>query len=268
MTKAPPREEHASGLSKGITVVLDAGADLTADAVVLATDPETTRRLIAESDLGSDDPQWRDRVAATKNAPPFAVWRLWLDRLVNPERPPFLGTSGFGPLDNVSVLERFEDGAADWSRLHGGSVVELHAYALPAETNEAELKHVLRAELGRVYPETIEAAVVADEWLIKDDCPLIDTRPWKLRPETVTPDARLVLAGDGIRCDLPVALMERAATTGFLAANHLLANWNLRGHDLWTVPMHGRHRIVVPIRRKLSPKTGSAKQLRDLAGVD
>jgi carotenoid phi-ring synthase / carotenoid chi-ring synthase len=258
MTNGSAREEHAASLSKGVTVILDSGADLTADAAVLATDMETTRRLIAGSDLGSDDQQWRNRIAETKNAPPFAVWRLWLDRLVSPERPPFLGTSGFGPLDNVSVLERFEDGAADWSRLHGGSVLELHAYALPAETNQAKLQQVLRAELGRVYPETIGAGVVADEWLIKDDCPLIDTRPWKLRPQVVTPDSRLVLAGDGIRCDLPVALMERAATTGFLAANHLLATWDLRGHDLWTVPMRGRHRIIAGtrrLRRRAGPAT-------------
>ena len=45
-----------------------------------------------------------------------------------------------------------------------------------------------------------------------------------------------MLAGDGIRCDFPVALMERAATTGFLAANRLLAQDGLAGHDLWTVP--------------------------------
>jgi isorenieratene synthase len=250
MPKGSPPEEHAAGLSNGVTVVLASGADLTADAAVLATDPGTTRRLIAESDLGSDDPQWRERLATTKNAPPFAVWRLWLDRLVRPERPPFLGTSGFGPLDNVSVLERFESGASRWSDQRGGSVVELHAYALPAEANQPELQQVLRAELGRVYPETIDAGVIADEWLIKDDCPLIDTRPWRLRPEVVTPDPHLVLAGDGIRCDLPVALMERAATTGFLAANHLLANWNLRGHDLWTAPVRGRHRIVASARRR------------------
>ena len=244
-----PGEEPAVSSSKGVTVVLDSGADLPADAIVLATDPETTRRLIAESDLGSDDPQWRERVAATMNAPPFAVWRLWLDRFVGPERPAFMGCSGFGPLDNVSVLERFEAGARDWSERHGGSVVELHAYALPDQTIEAELQQVLRAELGRVYPETIEAAVVAEEWLLKDDCPLIDTRPWKLRPEVVTSDTRLVLAGDGIRCDLPVALMERAATTGFLAANQLLARWNLKGHDLWTVPVRSRHRMIAPARR-------------------
>jgi isorenieratene synthase len=252
MTKGLPREELAPGLSKGVTVVLDSGADLTADAVVLATDPKTTRRLIAESDLGSDHPQWRDRVAATKNAPPFAVWRLWLDRLVSPERPAFLGTSGFGPLDNVSVLERFEDGAADWSRLHGGSVVELHAYALPDGCQNDELRQSLRTELEQVYPEIVEATVVADEWLVKDDCPLMDTSPWHLRPEVITPDPRLVLAGDGVRCDLPVALMERAATTGFLATNQLLAGWGLQGHDLWTVPMQGRHNMVAPARRLLA----------------
>jgi carotenoid phi-ring synthase / carotenoid chi-ring synthase len=91
--------------------------------------------------------------AATKNAPPFAVWRLWLDRPVRAARPPFDGTSGFGPLDNVSVLERFEAGARDWSELHGGSVVGLQAYGLAAETNLAELQQALRDELGRVYPK-------------------------------------------------------------------------------------------------------------------
>ena len=31
------------------------------------------------------------------------------------------------PLDNVSVLELFEEHATRWSEAHGGSVVELHA---------------------------------------------------------------------------------------------------------------------------------------------
>ena len=61
-----------------------------------------------------------------------------------------------------------------------------------------------------------------------------------------------MLAGDGIRCRYPVALMERAATTGFLAANQLLAGLGLSGHDLWTVPMQGRHRISRPMHAALS----------------
>ena len=103
---------------------------LTADAIVLATDLRATRRLLEESN-GLLDQDWRSRVAETVNAPRFAVWRLWLDRRVNADRPPFLGTSGYGPLDNVTVLERFEAGARRWSDAHDASVVEVHAYALP-----------------------------------------------------------------------------------------------------------------------------------------
>ena len=222
-----------------------------ADTCVLAADPATTRHLGSTCELVVDDDpghtSWRERLAANQTAPPFAVWRLWLDRPVRTDRPPFLATSGFGPLDNVSVLELFEDGAADWHRRTGGSVVELHAYALPYgredDAGQTRTKEQLRAELTRVYPETAAAQVVEQEWLVRDDCPLVGTGPWQLRPGVVTPDPRLVLAGDGVRCDFPVALMERAATTGFQAANALLGRWDVAGHDLWTVPMAGRRPV-------------------------
>ncbi len=55
-----------------------------------------------------------------------------------------------------------------------------------------------------------------------------------------TPHPGVMLAGDGIRIDLPVALMERAATTGWSAANQLLAHYGLAGHVLHTVPVQGR----------------------------
>jgi isorenieratene synthase len=63
-----------------------------------------------------------------------------------------------------------------------------------------------------------------------------------------------VVAGDGIRCDFPVALIERAATTGLLAASQLLAEWNLRAT---TIPMQGRHRIVASARRMLARDAAS-----------
>jgi carotenoid phi-ring synthase / carotenoid chi-ring synthase len=233
----------------GPQIGLTAGEDIAADALVLATDPATLQRLALESDLG-DEP-WRERVAATRNAPPFAVWRLWLDRLVAHDRPAFLGTSGFGPLDNISVLERFEEGAQRWSAAHGGSVVELHAYALIEHPDERVLKDRLLVELHRVYPELSEASIVAEEWLINDDCPLLGTGPWEQRLTVETPHPRIVLAGDGIRCEFPVALMERAATTGFLAANQLLHSYGLAGHDLWTVPLDSRHRLAAPLHRLL-----------------
>lgn len=54
----------------------------------------------------------------------------------------------------------------------------------------------------------------------------------------------MTLAGDMVRTGLPVALMERAATSGFLAANTLLADWGVRGQVLWTVPRAGRSRVL------------------------
>ena len=61
----------------------------------------------------------------------------------------------------------------------------------------------------------------------------------------ITPFPGLVLAGDGIRIDLPVALMERAASTGWHAANCLLARWGLAGHTIYSVPTRGR---LAPLR--------------------
>ena len=243
--------DRVVGLSAGPhRVRLESGAAVAASAVVIATDPATTRGLLVDSGLG--DEAYQARVAAMRTAPPFAVWRLWLDRVVDHDRPPFLGTAGFGPLDNVSVLERFETGARRWSDDRDGSVVELHAYALTGAFDEAALRTSLRVELDRIYPELAGASAVAEEWLVRADCPLAGTGPWRDRLTVRTPDPAIVLAGDAIRCDYPVALMERAATTGFLAANALLADRGLRGHDLWTVPMRSRHRITRPLHRILT----------------
>lgn len=55
------------------------------------------------------------------------------------------------------------------------------------------------------------------KWLVEADCPLVDTSPWTDRPAVATPDPRVVLAAILVRCDLPVALMEQAATTGWQA---------------------------------------------------
>ncbi len=233
----------------GSRVELGSGEELAVGGVVVATDPATTRELLLGSGLG--DEGYRERVAGLDTAPPFAVWRLWLDRTADSARSAFLGTAGFGPLDNISLLERFEDGARQWSATHGGSVVELHAYALVGEQDEAGLKERMLTELHRVYPELAGARALADEWLVQADCPLVGTGPWAHRLTVDTPDPRVVLAGDGIRCDYPVALMERAATTGFLAANALLARRGRPGHDLWTVPMRSRHRLSRPLHRLL-----------------
>jgi isorenieratene synthase len=224
-----------------LTVGRDTGPDFEADGVVLATDVSGLQRIVENSPgLGDDD--WRKCVAKVGSAPPFVVHRLWLDRKVDSERAAFVGTGGRPPLDNVSVLERYEHEAMTWSRRTGGSVVELHSYAVTAPHND--LRARLLDRLHELYPETTRARVVGEKVLWHNDCPRFAPGDFADRPGVVTPHDGVVLAGDGVRIDLPVALMERAATTGWTAANKLLERFGIRGHALQSVPNQGRSRLL------------------------
>jgi isorenieratene synthase len=221
---------------------LGAGHDLDAleaDAVVLATDVAGLQRIVGASpDLGDD--MWRARIRRLRTAPPFVVHRLWLNQPVAADRPAFLGTAGHEPLDNISILDHYERQAADWARHHRGSVVELHSYAVDSTWSP----EAMSAMLHRLYPETADARVLYQRTLHRSDCPLFAPGTYAHRPGVITPQPGLLLAGDGIRIDLPVALMERAATTGWSAANHILAQWGLAGHALSTVPTRGRSALL------------------------
>lgn len=231
---------HAVG---GVNLTCDGQPTRHHDAVVLALDAGGLRRLV-DASAGLGDGPWRRRVARLRDAPPFLVSRLWLDRPVAADRPGFLGTSGYGGLDNVSVLDRWEGEAARWARRGGGSVLELHAYAVDPGADRRVEEENLLAQLHRVYPETAGARVVdrRHEW--RADCPLFTVGSYQDRPAVRTPHRDVMVAGDLVRTDLPVALMERAATSGFLAANALLERWGVRGQTLWTVPARGRSAVL------------------------
>ena len=216
----------------------DAHGSLRADAVVIATSRDVLQRLVDGTDLG--DEAWRASVLTGEMAPRFIVQRLWFDRPVAAGSAPFVGTAAYGHLDNVSLVHDLEAGAAQWANQCGGSVVELHAYAVPDDVTDDEVLADLRHQLERLHPELTGCEPVHEEVLVEADCPLAGTDEWAARPGVVTPQPKLVLAGDGVRCELPVALMERAATTGFQAANALLRHWGLPGHELWSVPTRAR----------------------------
>jgi isorenieratene synthase len=235
---------------KALRVHSSDGRVTDADGVVLAADVAGLQRIVAASP-GLGDDAWRSRVADMQVAPPFVVLRLWLDAPVHPDRPPFLGTGGLEPVDNISVVSRYEREAAEWARAHGGSVVEVHSYSV-VEPGFDGLRERMLARLHQLYPETARAGIVAERMLFKQDCPLFAPGSFSGRPTVETPIPGLVLAGDGIRIDLPVALMERAATAGWSAANRLLAGWGVAGQTLYTVPVQGRS----PVLRRLAGKGG------------
>jgi carotenoid phi-ring synthase / carotenoid chi-ring synthase len=227
------------GEDQTFRVRTDTDESLDADAVVLATDVTGLQRIVTSSPALGDD-IWRARVKKLRTAPPFMVHRLWLDRPVAANRAAFLGTAGHEPLDNISIVDRYERQAAGWVREHGGSVVELHSYAVQS----AQAQTAMLSRLHELYPETAGARVVYEQMLYHRDCPLFAPGTHAQRPGVTTPLPGLMLAGDGVRIDLPVALMERAATTGWTAANQLLTQWGVAGHPLYTVPTQGRSALL------------------------
>lgn len=256
-------ERHGVHLHVGEAVVhIDRGPDgrhrltssrgqvVHADACVLATSVHGLQQLVQESPaLGHppgaapEDPGaghcWREQVAAQTVTAPFAVWRLWLDRPAAPGRAPFVGTTGLGLVDNISLYHLFEDESRDWAARTGGSVVELHAYALPDHADEASIKADLRHALHQLYPETRDAGVHDERFLLRQDCPAFrpGAHPQRLRVDT--PDPTLHVAGDFVDTLFPTALMERAASSGMLAANHILRHHGAAEEPLWSVPPRG-----------------------------
>jgi len=205
------------------------------DDVVLALDVAALQRVVTQSAaFGALHAQ----VEALGLTRPFAVWRLWLDRPLRADRAAFAGTTGVGLLDNISCYERFQDESAAWARQHGGSVVELHAYAVPHE-NEAAIKADLLAGLRMFYPETVAARVLHDCFLLRQDCPAFPPGSHAVRPTVATRLPNVALAGDFVAMPFPCALMERAAASGFLAANTLLAQYGVAAEPLRSVAARG-----------------------------
>jgi isorenieratene synthase len=244
-TGCPARRVERTG--SGFRVILEGDQALPADGVVLGLSVPALRGLVdASTDLGA--PGGIAGVRRLDVTSPFAVLRLWLDRPVRAERSPFAGTTGLGTLDNVSVYERFEGESRRWALRRGGSVVELHAYAVPDEMAPEAVRADLVAQLHGLYPETREARILEERYLWKQDCPAFPPGSAAYRPEVATSIPGLALAGDFVHLPFPSALMERAVASGFLAASHLLDRQGVRPEPLWSVPPEG---LLAPFSRFL-----------------
>jgi isorenieratene synthase len=235
-TSAPARRvSHGRGAR--FRVELDDGA-IEADAIVLAVTVPALRSLVADSPA-LDHEGLRAGVDSLAATLPFAVWRLWLDRPTDRGRAPFAGTVGLGLLDNISLYHLIEDESRAWASRHGGAVVELHAYAVAPDTPHDEVKRQLLAGLHALYPETRAARALDERFLWRDDCPAFPPGSHARRPGVVSPIAGVALAGDFVRLPVPSALMERAATSGMMAANHLLSPFGVGAEPIESSPARG-----------------------------
>ncbi|MFU8874884.1 FAD-dependent oxidoreductase [Micromonospora sp. SL4-19] len=200
------------------------GAGHEAGHVVLAVDPPALARLVTASPgLVAAAPWLVARMPAFgRPGPPYAVARYWMDGDVHPDRAAFSGVSRQATLDSVTLYHRLEDEPRRWARRTGGSVVELHAYACEPDVPAEELGERMRVELTALWPEAAHLRVRELRARVEAKAAAFAPGSHAGRPGVCTDASGLYLAGDGIRTDFPSALMERAAATGIIAANHIL----------------------------------------------
>lgn len=212
---------------------------LRADHVVLATDARSARRLLAASGLAAADLD--QTVGTLETADPYIVWRMFVDKPVRADVAPFYTVSRAGDLDALAVYSNFQEPFIGWAARTGGSVIEAHAYAVPPErmATDAELRERLWAQVVAVLPELTEAKILFDAFMVHDDFTRFAPGDRAKRPGTQTSFPNLKLAGDWVRIDAPVFLMEAAVTSGRLAANAIFADKGLEQDPISTVAKIG-----------------------------
>jgi isorenieratene synthase len=220
-------------IDPGWTVVLRGGTEVTADHVVLATDPRSAREIVAGSPgLTALAPRLAEQMAAVRTAPPYAVSRIWTAQDCAPQRSVFTSVAEEATLDSVTLYHRIERAAGQWARRNGGAVIELHAYAAPDGIDAAELTKRMWSELGALWPETNAMPILDIEERVGDDAPAFAPGSDSTRPGVRSDADGLYLAGDWLRVPFPAALMERAAGSAILAVNAIL-----QGHGVQAAPL-------------------------------
>ncbi len=212
---------------------------LECDYCVLASDVIGTRKIVERSDIRQ--PKFRERIAALGTADPYVVWRLWLDKPVTSANYPFYTVAGYTYTDSVSLFSRFQEPFISWEKKHGGTVVELHAYAIaPGDMRPDEvIRKTMLDEMHHMFPETKDARILYDVYMQQQNFTRWAPGDHANRPVSETPLENLCLAGDWVKVDAPVFLMEAAVFTGRLAANTIAGKEGLKPTSLPIVPMDG-----------------------------
>jgi isorenieratene synthase len=169
----------------------------------------------------------------------YAVLRLWTDKDVRADIPPFVITDRIKVLDALTVYSRYEAEAMADVEAHGGVVLELHCYAVPEAMPDAEVKDALIAELQQLFPETKGLVVKHEAFALKRDFTAFHVGQYADRPTVETGVHGLVCAGDWVKLPFPAMLLECAAASGVWAANALLREEGAREEPVKSVPLRG-----------------------------
>jgi len=219
-------------------------ATIQADYYVLATDVPGVQQLFQRIN-GDVNATVRSQVEKLSIADPFAVCRFWFDRDFEWSQSNFTSLSGYQLTDSITLYHRIQQQFIDWAEKTGGSVVELHAYCYKEKefpTQEALLT-TFEKELYEIVPELQQATVLHRELVNQHNFSGYPPNSYAERPETSTNIANLLFAGDWVKMPFPCGLMERAVSSGLLAANEILHREGLQRRSLFSVNPEGMLQI-------------------------
>jgi isorenieratene synthase len=212
-----------------------------ADYVILASDVKGARQIARNSAWPAPLTGFAEQLDSLETARPYCIARMWLDKPVREDRMPLYTAGGFEILDEFALFSQYQDHAQEWARRSGGSVVESHCYALdnavtgdPQKVAEDSLR-----EASSFLPELEGARILHTELQLLDNFTAYAPGAQAMRPRTETPVENLLLAGDWVRIDYPLELMERAVTSGRLAANRVLGSEGVRRAEIRGGPPRG-----------------------------
>lgn len=124
--------------------------------VVLAVDAPAVIPLASRSAfLRQEDPEWYKQMMGLKAAQGYAVYKIWIDKQLHGEYPPFFIVDRERVLDACTQFHQIDSEATAWSMEHSGGVFELHCYAVPKELygDEKGMKAALLSELVQIFLE-------------------------------------------------------------------------------------------------------------------
>jgi isorenieratene synthase len=167
---------------------------------------------------------------------------------MNSSAPDILETPDFSPINLIAQYHLLEAEFAEWAARSGGSVIEFHCYTWSKYFNASDDVHVwglISPTVKKIYPEIFDRdfKVLATHVNSFQNFASFEHGLIKFRPYTDSLDKlnlkNVFLAGDWVRTPFPSALMERAVSTGRLAANEILLRDHVRQASLTVVNPRG-----------------------------
>ncbi len=210
------------------------------DYLILASDIKGTKKIINDSGyIKSNYPEFYSQINQQKQSQRYAVLRIWIDKDVRTDVPFFIFTDALKILDSVTVYHRMETTSKDYVAKNGGGIFELHSYALPDNFPEKEVREQLLKEFELYFPEIKHYKIKYEYLQIRDDFTAFHTNLFKNRPGFRTKIENLYLAGDWVKIDCPVMLMEAATTSAMYCVNDIFKKEGLKQEIIYSVPLKG-----------------------------